>query len=134
MFPGRDPSTSPAPEEANGSIATKSAPGRWSVANVNAVRAAGTRLMRVYGAIETKRSARRRIGPADFHAQGVIYLTEAARFRNLLDLPEGADLGRAVNEAMRLIEEHNPDLKGVLPRTYSAIDSGTSTREKRSAI
>jgi hypothetical protein len=25
-----------------------------------------------------------------------------------LDLPEGSNLGKAVNEAMRMIEEHNP--------------------------
>ena len=48
-----------------------------------------------------------------------------ARFRNLLELPEGSDLGRGVNEAMRSVEEHNPDLTGVLPRTYGAIDNST---------
>ncbi len=75
--------------------------------------------------IEAKASARRKIGPSDYHAQRVIYLTEAARFSYLLDLPEGADLGRATNEAMRLVEENNPDLAGVLPRTYTAIESST---------
>jgi len=75
--------------------------------------------------VEAKASARRKVGPSDYQAEGVIYLTEAARFRCLLDLPEGTDLGRAVNEAMRSVEEHNPELAGVLPRTYTAIDNST---------
>ncbi len=75
--------------------------------------------------IEAKASARRKVGPPDYHAQRVIYLTEAARFSHLLNLPEGSDLGRATNEAMRLVEENNPDLAGVLPRTYTAIESST---------
>ncbi len=43
-------------------------------------------------AIETRASARRTIGPSDYHAQRVIYLTDESRFQHLLDLPEGADL------------------------------------------
>jgi type I restriction enzyme M protein len=75
--------------------------------------------------IEAKASARRRIGPSDYHAQRVLYLTEAARFSYLLSLPEGSDLGKAVNEAMRLVEENNPELAGVMPRTYTALESST---------
>ena len=75
--------------------------------------------------IEARASARRRIGPSDYHAHRVIYLTEAARFSSLLDLPEGSDLGRAVNEAMRQVEEHNGDLAGVVPRNYTVLDNGT---------
>ena len=41
------------------------------------------------------------MGPSDYHAQRVVYLVPAARFSYLLDLPEGSDLGKAVNEAMR---------------------------------
>jgi type I restriction enzyme M protein len=75
--------------------------------------------------IEAKASARRRIGPADYLAERVIYLTDAARFDYLLGLPEGSDLGKAVNEAMRIVEEHNPELQGVLPKSYTAIDNQT---------
>jgi type I restriction enzyme M protein len=75
--------------------------------------------------IEAKASARRKIGPSDYHAERLIYLAPAARFSALLDLPEGSDLGKAVNEAMRLVEEHNPELAGVLPRTYTAIANAT---------
>lgn len=49
----------------------------------------------------------------------MIYLTDEARFQHLLDLPEGADLGKAVNAAMRAVEEeHNPELAGVLPKGH----------------
>lgn len=75
--------------------------------------------------IEAKATARRKIGPKDYHAAGVVYLVEAARFRYLLNLPEGSDLGKAINEAMRLVEESNPDLRGVLPRAYTSIENQT---------
>ena len=76
-------------------------------------------------AIEARASARRAIGPSDYQAQRVIYLTEEARFEHLLNLPEGTDLGKAVNAAMRAVEEHNPDLSGVLPKNYTALESST---------
>jgi type I restriction enzyme M protein len=56
--------------------------------------------------------------PAAYHAEGVLYLTKTARFDHLLKLPEDANVGQALNEAMRDIEKHNPQLAGVLPKTY----------------
>lgn len=75
--------------------------------------------------IESKATSRRKIGPGDYQAEGLVYLVPQARFGVLLDLPEGSDLGRAVNDAMRMIEENNPDLKGILPRSYTAIPNDT---------
>lgn len=72
-----------------------------------------------------KSTGRRQIGKTDYQARGVIYLPEAARFSNLLRLPEGQDIGRAINEAMRAIEQENEDLRGVLPRTYTSIENRT---------
>ncbi len=66
-------------------------------------------------------SERRPIGPEDYQAAGALYLPEGSRFEGLLNLPEGADAGRAVNRAMAGIESCNPDLQGVLPRDYSRI-------------
>ena len=85
------------------------------------LRYADLRFAAAHEVLEGKGSGRRRIGPADYHAQGVLYLHEPARFDHLLNLPEGADLGKAVNDAMRAIENANPDLKGVLPRAYSSL-------------
>ncbi len=66
-------------------------------------------------------SERRPIGPEDYQAAGALYLPEESRFEGLLNLPEGADVGRAVNQAMAGIESCNPDLQGVLPKDYSRI-------------
>ena len=74
--------------------------------------------------VEGQTSSRRRSpGKADYQARGVMYLPETARFSHLLSLPEGEDLGRAVNEAMRAIEEANEDLRGVLPKTYNRFEN-----------
>ncbi|MGI8730151.1 MAG: type I restriction-modification system subunit M [Solirubrobacteraceae bacterium] len=76
--------------------------------------------------IEAKESARRTIGPSDYQAEGVIYLTEAAGFDHLLSLPESADLGKAISDAMRAVEDHNPDdLAGILPKAYTSIANET---------
>ncbi|MXW97486.1 MAG: SAM-dependent DNA methyltransferase [Acidimicrobiaceae bacterium] len=66
-------------------------------------------------------SARRPTGPEDYQATGALYLPEESRFETLLDLPEDADIGAAINQAMGGIEGYNPDLQGVLPKDYSRI-------------
>jgi type I restriction enzyme M protein len=61
--------------------------------------------------------------PTAYHAESVLYLTPNARFDYLLTLPEGANVGATVNEAMRDIEKHNAQLAGVLPKTYELFTS-----------
>ncbi len=61
--------------------------------------------------------------PKAYHAVGVIYLPESARWERLLNLPEGAGAGKAVNAAMEVIEADNPHLAGTLPRSYESFDS-----------
>jgi len=73
----------------------------------------------------TSLHGRRTIGKTDYQARGVMYLPEQARFSNLLKLPEGADIGKAINDAMRAIEAENEDLKDVLPKTYNRLDNDT---------
>jgi type I restriction enzyme M protein len=63
--------------------------------------------------------------PDDYQADGVLYLPDAARFSHLLTLTEGDNLGRAINDAMALVEAHNDDLKGVLPRSYNKLPNAT---------
>ncbi|MEK6776074.1 MAG: class I SAM-dependent DNA methyltransferase [bacterium] len=70
-----------------------------------------------------KGGGRRKIGPSDYQARGVLYLPEAARFSALITLPEGGNIGAAINDAMRAIEAENPDLKDVLPKTYNRFDN-----------
>jgi type I restriction enzyme M protein len=66
---------------------------------------------------------RRKIGRADYDAEGVIFLRPEARFSHLQSLTESDDIGSAINAAMRAIEEDNPDLSGALPQTYSDLDN-----------
>ena len=70
-------------------------------------------------------SARRPTGAEDYQATGALYLPDESRFETLLDLPEDADIGKAINQAMSRIEDYNPDLQGVLPKDYSRIPDGS---------
>ena len=66
--------------------------------------------------------------PAAYHAEGILFLPAEARFDALLHLPEAANVGAKVNDAMRAIEQHNPQLAGVLPKTYT-IFGGTLLKQ-----
>ena len=61
----------------------------------------------------------------DYQEKGVLYLPEKARFSYLLTLPESENLGKRINEAMAAIENENEELKGVLPRNYTALPNAT---------
>src|SRR5436190_968852 len=63
--------------------------------------------------------------PMDYQAEGVLYLPEEARFSHLLTLTEDVNLGKAIATAMARVEEHNPELKGVLPRGYNLLPNAT---------
>jgi len=75
------------------------------------------------GASASSRRGSRVDEPAAYHAEGILYLAAEARFDFLLTLPEVADIGAKVNAAMREIEKHNPQLAGVLPKTYNLFTS-----------
>jgi type I restriction enzyme M protein len=97
------------------------------------LRYADARFAQVQAEIEAElagMSARRR-ARADvaemYQARGVMFVPEEARFARLVSLPEGADIGQAVVEAMKAIEAHNPQLKDVLPKTYRRFRDETLT-------
>jgi len=69
--------------------------------------------------------SRRATGKNDYQARGVMYLPPQARFSYLLKLPEGENIGRAINDAMHAIEAENDELKGVLPKTYPRLNNDT---------
>lgn len=75
------------------------------------------------GASASSRRGSRVDEPAAYHAEGILYLSPEARFDTLLTLPEVADIGAKLNAAMREIEKHNPQLAGVLPKTYNLFTS-----------
>jgi len=55
----------------------------------------------------------------DFEEQNSMFLPEKAQFDFLVSLPESADIGDAIDNAMKLIEDEYDNLKGVLPKNYS---------------
>jgi type I restriction enzyme M protein len=69
--------------------------------------------------------SRRGISKADYHARGIVFVPEVARFSYLLNLPEGENIGRAINEAMKAIEAENDELRDVLPKTYNRLENAT---------
>lgn len=65
----------------------------------------------------------RKYGPSYYQSKGVMYIPPHSRYDYLLSLPEGENIGKAINEAMKGVEGHNSDLKGILPKTYTRIDN-----------
>jgi len=70
-----------------------------------------------------KATGRRQISRIDYQASGVMFIPEEARWSKLMNLPEGANIGKAINDVMRAIEEENDDLKDILPKTYNRLEN-----------
>lgn len=58
----------------------------------------------------------------EFQGKAAMYLPEEARFDHLANLPKGQDVGKAIDEAMDLIENEYEVLKGALPRGYTTFE------------
>ncbi len=59
----------------------------------------------------------------DYKSEGVVFVPEKASYDYLLSLPESENIGKIINEAMKLIETENTELAGVLPTNYSNLSS-----------
>ncbi len=73
-----------------------------------------------------QKSTRRRGGVSkkDYQAKGVMYLPDIARFSYLVNLPEEADTGKAIDDSMKAIEaENEKELQDILPKTYSRFEN-----------
>lgn len=86
---------------------------------------AESRFEAVRGEIEAKASARNPTTVADYKARSVLYVPDESRLSSLVDLPEGEDVGKATDEAIKGIEAANPELKDVLPRGYQKLERST---------
>jgi len=62
---------------------------------------------------------KRQLTKKDFEEQNSMFLPDKAQFDYLVSLPESADIGEVIDNAMKLIEEEYDNLKGVLPKNYS---------------
>ena len=65
---------------------------------------------------------KRALTSADFESKAAICLPEIARYDYLLTLSKSEGLGHAIDEAMRAVESESALLKGVLPKSYAALD------------
>ncbi len=63
------------------------------------------------------------ISKDDYVSSGVLYIPEKASFEYLLTLPESENIGKEINEAIKIIEQENAELSGVLPNNYSNISN-----------
>lgn len=54
-------------------------------------------------------------------AKGALFLQEKARYSYLMSLKEEENINQAVNQAMKLIEKDNIDVRGVLPKNYGQL-------------
>ena len=89
------------------------------------LRYADHRFARAEKELAGKGTGRRAIGKEDYQAKGVMFLPPTARFSHLLAMPEGENIGKAINEAMKAVEAENEELKGVLPKSYTKIENST---------
>ena len=64
---------------------------------------------------------KRQLTKKDFEEQNSMFLPDKAQFDYLVSLPESADLGEAIDNAMKLIEDEYDNLKGVLPKNFSIL-------------
>ena len=62
---------------------------------------------------------------ADYKAKSVLYVPDESRLSYLVGLPEGDDIGKAVDDAIKAIEATNPELKDILPRGYQKLERPT---------
>lgn len=72
-----------------------------------------------------KPSGRRSPSKIDYQSRIGLFIPEKARFSYLKTLPEGTDIGKAINDAMKAIEAENEDLRDVLPKNYQRIENST---------
>jgi type I restriction enzyme M protein len=90
------------------------------------LRHAYNRFLKVKETIESNlpvhpQRGRRALTAKDFEEQNAMFLPEKSQFDYLLNLPESEDLGEAIDNAMKLIEDEYDSLNGVLPKNFSIL-------------
>jgi len=60
--------------------------------------------------------------PDEYRAENVFWVPQEARWTHLLASAKQPTIGKLVDDAMVAIERDNPQLKGVLPKTYARPD------------
>ena len=71
--------------------------------------------------VESRASARNPATVADYKAKSVLYVPDESRLSYLVGLPEGDDIGKAVDDAIKAIEATNPELKDMRRRFWLGL-------------
>lgn len=58
-----------------------------------------------------------------FKQRGIPFIPDEAGYAYLMNMPEGKNLGKAINDAMKIIEQENRELAGILPQDYTTLSS-----------
>lgn len=74
--------------------------------------------------LPSRNGKKRPVTKEDFQSKSAIFLPEKARYNYLAALPESEDIGKAINDAMKAIEDEYEKLKGSLPANYTIFDNG----------
>ncbi len=87
---------------------------------------ADVRFKRAKVEIEVERNKNRQgrqapLSPDHYKSKGVLFLPEIATYSYLMNLPGSENIGKAINKAMKEIEEKNIDLAGVLPQDFTSL-------------
>ena len=77
--------------------------------------------------VEARATPRSPVTADDYRARSVLFVPDKARLSGLVHLPEGQDLGAAVDAAIKAVEAANPELRDVLPRGYQRLERSTLT-------
>jgi type I restriction enzyme M protein len=72
--------------------------------------------------LERPRGGKQEVTKEDFKGGNTLWLDKVSRYDYLAELSEDNKIGEALNNAMRLIEENNPELADILPKSYQTLD------------
>jgi len=65
-----------------------------------------------------------------YYSEGFYYVPEEGRWSYLQDNATQPKIGKMIDDAMRAIEDENPDLKGILPKIYASSPAPRNTLEE----
>ncbi|MEO8664642.1 MAG: class I SAM-dependent DNA methyltransferase [Ignavibacteria bacterium] len=61
--------------------------------------------------------------PDNYKQRGVPFIPNEAAYNFLMDMPEGKNIGKSINDAMKSIERENRELAGILPQDYTTLST-----------
>lgn len=76
----------------------------------------------IENSLPSRGGKKRPITKDDFKGKSAIFLPTEAQYDRILNLVENADIGKAINAAMKAIEDESSLLQGVLPKEYTSFE------------